>query len=166
MSDGITTVSVGGMKIGLIGLSDIIEEVNAMNLTDEAEIKNHLLAKVKSQNYVTPFEEEEYGRAVMREYQKFLGLPVSEEEGGGLVIRVLGPGCYACDKLEQDVKIILAELGIAADVQHIRDVKEIAKYGMVLSPALVINNKVYASGKAPTKTQLQERLKKIKNNEN
>ena len=160
MSDEITMVYVGGIKIGLIGLSDIFEEVKAMNYTDEAEIKNHLIEKVKSQNYVPSFREEDYASAVLRKYKKSIGLPVEniEEKASVLTIRVLGPGCYACEKLEQDVKTILAELNIAANVEHVRDINEIAGYGMVGTPSLVINEKVVLSGRTLPQSQLKKIL--------
>ena len=90
MSDEITMVYVGGIKIGLIGLSDIFEEVKAMNHTDEAEIKNHLLEKLKSQNYIPSFKEKEYAVAVLREYKKSISLPVEdvEEKNSQLTIRI------------------------------------------------------------------------------
>ncbi len=162
MSDEITMVYVGGIKIGLIALSDIFEEVKSMNHSDEAEIKNHLLEKVKSQNYVLSSKEQDYASAVLREYKKSIGLPVEniEEKASMLTIRVLGPGCYACEKLEQDIRAILAELKIAADVEHVRDINEIAGYGMVGTPSLVINEKVVLSGRTLPRSQLKTMLAK------
>ncbi len=165
MSDEITMVYVGGIKIGLIGLSDFFEEVKSMNHTDEAEIKNHLLEKVKSQNYVLPSKEEDYASAVLREYKKSIGLPVEniEKKASVLTIRVLGPGCYACEKLEQDIKAIFAELKIAANVEHIRDLNEIAKYGTVGTPSLVINKEIVLSGLTLPRSQLKKMIaKKLK----
>jgi len=160
MSNEITMLYFGGLKIGLVGLSDIFEGVKAMNLTNEAEIKNHLLEKVKSQNYVPSSKDEDYASAVLREYKKSIGLPVEnvEEKNSVLTIRVLGPGCYACEKLEQDIKAILAEFNIAADVEHVRDINEIAGYGMVGTPSLVINEKVVLSGRTLPQSQLKKIL--------
>ncbi|MDZ7260933.1 MAG: thioredoxin family protein [candidate division KSB1 bacterium] len=164
MAGDVTMISIGGMKVGLVGLSDIIEEVKAMGLTDDRELKNVILQKVKSQNYVPSSREQEYAHALLKMYKKSLGLPRNsrglpleeeEAEGAGLVIRVLGPGCYACDKLMEDTVAILAELGIAADVEHVRDPKEIGRYGMVGTPALVINKKVRISGRVPPRAQLK-----------
>jgi hypothetical protein len=44
----------------------------------------------------------------------------------GIDIKVLGPGCPQCDKLEQELMQVLAETGITTGVEHIRDIKEIA----------------------------------------
>ncbi|NIR50878.1 thioredoxin family protein [candidate division KSB1 bacterium] len=73
-------------------------------------------------------------------------------------IRVLGPSCRACDKVYRDTKTVLAELGKAADLEHIRDLKEIGRYGMMATPALIVNGKVKSSGKIPSKKQLKKWL--------
>ena len=158
MSDEITMLYVGGIKIGLVGLSDIFKELKSSDINKEKEIKSYLLEKVKSQNYIPSFKEKEYALAVFREYKKSIGLPleVLEEEISEIIIRVLGPGCYACEKLEQDVKVILAELNIAANVEHVRDINEIASYGMIGTPSLVINKEVVLSGRTLPVNQLKK----------
>ena len=60
--------------------------------------------------------------------------------------------------MEQDIKVILNELNIPADVQHIRDINQIAEYGMVRTPALVINNKIVLNGRSLPKDQLKSLL--------
>lgn len=162
MSEEVTTISIGGMKIGLIGLDGVIEQIKEMNLTDDDEIKQHLLEKVGEQNYIPASREQDYASALLRHYKKTLGLTV-EEALHGLEILVLGPGCYACDKLMEDMKAVLAGLNIAADLEHVRDKKEIGRFGMVGTPALVINRKVVLSGRTLPRNQLkkliQEKLK-------
>ena len=71
-------------------------------------------------------------------------------------IKILGAGCPNCDRLEQDLMILIAETGIEADLEHIRDIKEIGRYGVMGSPALVINGKVKAVGLVPSKAMLRE----------
>jgi small redox-active disulfide protein 2 len=89
-------------------------------------------------------------------------LPVEEESlDGVLSIRILGPGCYTCDKMEKDAREVTSELGIAADIQHIRDVDKIVEYGPGIYPALIINNTLYASGKAPSRQQLRIWLEEL-----
>ena len=61
-------------------------------------------------------------------------------------IKVLGPGCPNCHKLEELAKKAVKELGIEAKVDKITDIKEIMKYTMS-TPALVINGKLKHSGK-------------------
>ena len=71
-----------------------------------------------------------------------------------LTIRVLGSGCVRCNDLEKLCMNVLAENDIDADIQKITDIKEIAKLGIISTPALIINDKVMVSGKLPTKSTL------------
>ncbi len=70
-------------------------------------------------------------------------------------IEVLGSGCTNCRKLEQDVNAALAELGIEAEVVKVTDLNKISSYGVLMTPGLVINGKVYSSGKIPVVTTLK-----------
>ena len=71
-------------------------------------------------------------------------------------IEVLGPGCANCKKLEQDVNAALAELEIEAEVVKVTDLNEISSYGVLMTPGLVINGKVYSSGKIPVMATLKK----------
>jgi small redox-active disulfide protein 2 len=71
-----------------------------------------------------------------------------------LTIRVLGSGCPTCNELEKMCINFLAEENIDADFRKITDMKIFAEYGIMQTPALVINDKVYCKGKLPTKTTL------------
>ncbi|HDQ03849.1 MAG TPA: thioredoxin family protein [Deltaproteobacteria bacterium] len=72
-------------------------------------------------------------------------------------IEILGTGCAKCDKLEEMVRLAIEETGVNADVNHIRDIKKIMTYGVMTTPALVINGEVKATGKIPS----VEEIKKI-----
>jgi len=61
-------------------------------------------------------------------------------------IRVLGPGCANCHKMEEMAKTAVKELGIKATIENISDVQEIVKYTMS-TPGLLINGKLMHSGK-------------------
>jgi small redox-active disulfide protein 2 len=167
MSDKISYLIIGGHKIGLNGLTDILDAVKAMQLLDETEIKELLLEKIKAENYVPPSREEDYQNAIYREFKKAIGEPIEAVEpvSPGIQILILGPGCSACDQMEKDVRAILTELNIAADVDHVRDINQIAEYGMVRTPGLVINGKVILSGRSLPRSQLknliQEKLKEF-----
>jgi len=163
MNEYITQISIRGTKIGLIGLADIIEEVKSLNLTKDTEIKKHLLEKVKIRNYVPDSRKDDYARALLREYKKSIGLPVEEEKSTELTFRVLGPGCYACEQLEKDLRAVLAELGIPANVEHVRDLNEIAQYGMIRTPGLVIKDKVVLNGRALPRNKLKQLVSEILN---
>ncbi len=81
-----------------------------------------------------------------------------EEESHGLSIKILGSGCSACDRLEQTAMTALSELGLPAEVEHVRDVKEIVALGVLGVPALLINGEIKAVGTVPTKAMLKEWL--------
>ena len=69
-------------------------------------------------------------------------------------IKVLGPGCPKCEKTEKLVKEAVAESGIAATVEKVTDVMEIAGYGVFGTPAVVVNGDVKSVGKSPTKADI------------
>jgi small redox-active disulfide protein 2 len=75
-------------------------------------------------------------------------------------IKILGTGCPRCDEVEKRTKNALAELNMTADVQKVKNINEIAKYGVFGTPGLVINGKVKSSGRIPSleeiKTWVQE----------
>jgi len=158
----VTQISVGGDRVGIIGLKPVLEAV-AREFTGrpEEEIKAELMARLGKKNYIVPKVKDAYEAAFFREYKKFIGEPMPEDPAGQTRIKVLGPGCPSCDKLEQDLMAVMAELNLPADLEHVRDVKEIACYGVMGSPALVINGKVVAVGRVPSKSQLKEWLKTV-----
>lgn len=69
-------------------------------------------------------------------------------------VKVLGAGCCKCNDLEERVKESLAELGIAAHVEHVTDFREIMKYGVMQTPALVVDGKTKVAGRVPGKAEL------------
>ncbi len=71
-------------------------------------------------------------------------------------IKILGPGCKNCEKMEQEVKNALAELNIPADVEKVEDTNKIMEYDVFMTPGLVINDKVKASGKVPKLDQIKK----------
>lgn len=64
-----------------------------------------------------------------------------------MVIKVLGSGCANCTNLEANVKEALAQLGMEATVEKVKDFKDIMAYGVMKTPGLVIDEKVVASGR-------------------
>ncbi|OPX87245.1 MAG: hypothetical protein A4E53_02562 [Pelotomaculum sp. PtaB.Bin104] len=71
-------------------------------------------------------------------------------------IKVLGAGCANCNKLEQMVIEVLDELNEKTSIAHVKDFKEIASYGVMRTPALVINGQVKFAGMVPSKDKLKE----------
>jgi small redox-active disulfide protein 2 len=95
----------------------------------------------------------------LREYRRFIGEPVEEDqEQAGLSVKVLGRGCPNCRRLTEEVMATLTELGLAADVEHVTDVNQIAEYGATGTPALVINRKIKSVGKVPRRAQIKKWL--------
>jgi hypothetical protein len=149
-------VLVGRNHIGLIGLKEIFEELKSQKGKPESELKNLLVEKAGEKNYIANSVRAEYEKALFREFKKFLGEKVEEERGGFLEVSIVGPGCYSCNKLEQNVMAVLSETGIQASLNHISDPKLMAQYGILPTPALIINGKVQSRGTLPTKAMIKK----------
>ncbi|MCX7995806.1 MAG: thioredoxin family protein [candidate division WOR-3 bacterium] len=151
----IKQITIKGNRVGIIGLDEIFQSVRQSQISDENSLKNFLFEKAKERNYIPSGLENDYKDALYREYKRFCGEEVEEEETG-LVIKILGPGCPNCEQLERDVRTVVQELNIAVDIEHVRDLKEIAKYGVVATPGLVINKKLVSTGRVPNKNQIRD----------
>jgi small redox-active disulfide protein 2 len=75
-----------------------------------------------------------------------------------VIIKVLGPGCNNCKTLERVTKEAVAELGLTATIEKVEDYGAIAGYGVMSTPALVIDEVVVTSGRVPTPAHLRELL--------
>src|SRR4030043_167718 len=155
-------VLVGNTQVGLIGLKEIFEELKSQRGKSETDLKQMLAEKVGKKNYIPSSVKLEYEKALFREFRKFLGEKVEEDRNGFLEVTILGPGCYSCNKLEQDVMAVLSESGIQASLNHITDPKLMAQYGIVIPPALIINGKVKSKGTLPPKSQTKKWLEEEK----
>jgi small redox-active disulfide protein 2 len=71
-------------------------------------------------------------------------------------IKVLGTGCSNCRNLEKNVKKALSELNIEAEVEKVEEISRIISYGIMLTPALVINGKVVLYGRVPSLSELKK----------
>jgi len=74
-------------------------------------------------------------------------------------VQVLGIGCARCSELERNVRSALAELDIAAEVEHVTDLKRFASMGVLMTPGLVIDGKVVSQGRVPGGAQLKAWLR-------
>jgi len=158
--DDVIQIRIAGSPVGIIGLKAVMEEM-ADEYADrpDPEVAAELLDHLSKKNYVPSKVQEDYGKAFLREFKKYLGKPVEEEAPEGIQIKVLGPGCVQCDRLEQDLMQVMSETGIVADIEHVRDIKEIGRYGVLGTPALLINGQVKSVGKVPLKSNMIEWLK-------
>ena len=69
-------------------------------------------------------------------------------------IKILGSGCKKCHQLEKNVRYTVEKLQIAADIEHVSDIEKIIGYGVMSTPALVVNNKVLSTGKVLKEKEL------------
>ena len=157
--DDVKQIKVGSHTTGIIGLKNVVEEVaKEFAEKQDEEIQAELLKRLSKKNYISDRTRESYGKAFLREFNIFLGKPYDEDSSEGLEIKVLGPGCPQCDRLEMELMEIMIEMNLPADLEHITDIKEIGKYGVMGMPALIVNGKVMCTGKVPTKRKLKEWL--------
>ena len=71
-------------------------------------------------------------------------------------IKVLGTGCAKCKSLEKLTNEVIAETGVAAIVEKVEDIFKIMQFGVMSTPALVIDKKVVLSGRLPSAGELKE----------
>lgn len=157
MKDEKFKISVSGQNIGIVGLHEIFLQAKQKGSLSEKELEKFLLEEAKKKNFIPARAEGEYTQALRREFKKFLGEKV-EEDFSTLQVRVLGPGCVNCQKLEQETLAALTDLNLAADFEHVRDILEIAQYRVLGIPALVINGQVKCVGRVPGREQIKSWL--------
>lgn len=158
----LTQVKIGTFQVGIIGLKEVMTELaSSLARASDGEVGEELIHRLSKKNYIPEKARPEYTRALVREFRKHLGqdVPPAQEEPG-LVIKVLGQGCANCQAFSQRIMEVLSELNLAADFEHVTDIKEIARYGILQSPALLINGQVVAVGQVPAKTRIEEWITK------
>jgi small redox-active disulfide protein 2 len=74
-------------------------------------------------------------------------------------IQILGTGCPKCKKLAENAETAAKELGIEYEIEKVTKINDIMKFGVMVTPALVIDGEVKVAGKVPTTEQLKEILK-------
>ena len=75
-----------------------------------------------------------------------------------MVIKVLGSCCMNCRKLEENAKAAVKELGIDAKVEKVENYKDILAYGVMKTPALVVNEKVKVMGRVADTEEIKKLL--------
>lgn len=70
-------------------------------------------------------------------------------------IEVLGSGCTKCHLLAEQAAAVVKELGVEAELEHVTDLKRIARYGVLMTPALVVDGTVKCTGRIPSTEELQ-----------
>ncbi|MDD4088712.1 MAG: thioredoxin family protein [Tissierellia bacterium] len=79
-----------------------------------------------------------------------------------MIIKVLGPGCKNCVSLKENTEKAMKEMGIEAEIIKVEDMKDIASYGVMRTPALVIDEKVVSYGKVLKPNDIIKLLEKNK----
>jgi small redox-active disulfide protein 2 len=152
-------IKIGKHQTGIVGLDDALKEIaeECLGFSDK-RIGERMVEKLSKKNYIPSNVTSLYASAFLREYKKFTGQAVQDAPLENVEIKILGQGCPNCDRLEQDLMILITETGIEADLEHVRDIREIGQYGVMGSPALVINGKVKAVGSVPSPVRLREMI--------
>jgi small redox-active disulfide protein 2 len=80
----------------------------------------------------------------------------------GPSVKVLGSGCAKCNQLEAATKAALAQLGMDTTIEHVTDFAQIASYGVMTTPALVVDGKVVSYGKVLKTEEVVKILERIR----
>ena len=77
-------------------------------------------------------------------------------------IKVLGPGCVNCKRLEQIVNRVVESMGVEANVIKVTNYSVIVDLGVMQTPGLIINNKVLSSGRIPAVEEVEDWIRAAK----
>lgn len=75
-----------------------------------------------------------------------------------MIIKILGAGCSKCDKLQNNLEKVLKESDINAELVNVEELKDIVAYGVMTTPALVVDEKVVSVGKVLSVKELKKIL--------
>jgi len=73
-------------------------------------------------------------------------------------IQILGTGCPKCQKLAENAEAAAKELGIAYEIEKVKDIEKIMAFGVMMTPALVVNGVVKVAGKVPSPQEIKPLL--------
>lgn len=73
-------------------------------------------------------------------------------------IRILGTGCPKCHKLEEETRQAAAEMGLDCNIEKVSELKDIMSYGVMMTPALVVDGEVKVVGKVPAREDIKKLL--------
>lgn len=85
-----------------------------------------------------------------------------EAKSSGTGVKVLGSGCAKCNQLEAATKAALEQLGMDTTIDHVTDFSQIAAYGVMTTPALVVDGKVVSHGKVLKTEEVVKILQKVR----
>lgn len=151
------SLKIGRISIGLIGLDIALNRFGRDLSLGSDDAARKIFDDISSRNYIPTGSESVYFQAILKEVERLRG--DSEKLSGDLVIRILGPGCVSCNNLQKLVIEIMSDMGIAADIFQVHDLDEIGRFGVMQTPALVINNKLKCAGRLPPRARVEEWLR-------
>ena len=73
-------------------------------------------------------------------------------------IRILGTGCPKCHKLEEETRLAAAELSLDCNIEKVTALQDIMSYGVMITPALVVDGAVKVAGKVPSRDEIKQML--------
>ncbi len=73
-------------------------------------------------------------------------------------IQILGTGCPKCKKLAENAEAAAKELGIEFEIEKVTDINEIMKFGVIMTPVLVVDGDVKVVGKVPSTDEINQML--------
>lgn len=160
---GVYMLSIDGDQVRMLGVEQAFQEVLALGTEDEEALAGELLARLKKRNYIPDGALDKYRAALLREYKEFAARAKKDQRANGkeapegkMEIKILGTGCAKCHALEKAVREVVQEMGVAAEIAEVRDVNEIARTGVLLTPGLMINGKVKSAGKVSSKNEIKK----------
>jgi small redox-active disulfide protein 2 len=76
-------------------------------------------------------------------------------------IKILGTGCFNCKKLEANTRQAIEELGMESEIEKVTEIQDIMSYGIMSTPALMVDETALVAGIVPSVDELKEKLIKL-----
>ncbi len=152
-------LKIGTTSVGLIGLDPAMNQCLNQEVDPQDAVET-IFSTISTMNYVPSSATTRYKEAILKEYTRRLtGDAISRDI---LEIRVFGSGCITCDKLATQIFDTLGKFNLVADIEKIFEMDEIWRYGVLSTPALMINGEILCQGKMPTPAEIEEWIGKAR----
>ncbi len=149
-------LKIGQSTIGLLGLDQALAVALREAMAEDKAVA-YIFQEIAAKNYIPPEAKTPYQEAIRGEFRRQTGH--DETTTKGLTIRILGPGCVSCNRINAMVFDILQKLNLAADTEQIHDLDEIWRHGVINTPALIINDEIKTSGRHPSRSEIEQWLR-------
>lgn len=156
----ITVIKIKGVGIALKGVNPLFLEAKKKNLEGD-DLVNFLIKGLKILNALSKRDEESLKEILPIKYSKFLkGEPDKngEDDKNKIDIKILGGCCKNSFELEKQAMDAVIELEVEGPFIHIRDQAKIREFGMIPTPALVINGRIVSSGRVVMKDEIKKMI--------